>query len=116
MNSSSETPSPLPLPKTTSSMVLNSCKRDQENIKRLAEWIVENPWVDEAKLYTVFPGLAQITFEPLSKALLVEHFGASGWKVDFNDACKIVDGIKFSLRRETVTISGEIPEEEMLKA
>ena len=101
------------LPPTTSSVILNDCKRWTENSAIVARWVVENPWIDKADLDCSYPGISIIRFPAHCKGIVIEHLGASGWTGSSDQFEKVAAGIKFQIRREPVTLFGEIPEEEM---
>lgn len=106
-------PALTPAKQTTTSKILNDCEIAQDNSKKMAQWVADNPWIDNAKLYMALPGCAMILFEPHSKAALVEKLGVSGWSARGDEVAKIIDGIQIVLRRERPTYNGEVSEEEM---
>ena len=103
------------LPPTTSSKIIAACDKEIANAKKVTEWVSNNPWVNQCNLYLSYPGLAMIKFEPHSRATVIKNLGAAGWNGDSDKFEKTVDGIRFQLPREPVTLFGEIPEAEMLK-
>jgi hypothetical protein len=111
----------MPIPQKPS--VLESIKEKTElaasNAAILLSWAQENPWLNETEVHMVLPSSLWIEFKQSSRCILAAKLGASGWIADYsngNPVKHLPNGIRIEIKRDVVcTLSGEIPESEMLK-
>ena len=63
-------------------MVLRlQCEETLRSLRLFEKWMAQTPWLNEAELAVAMPWFAYVCFSPDSKALVLRHFGGTGWRV-----------------------------------
>jgi hypothetical protein len=83
---------------STKTLLRLQCQETVRNVRLFENWMVKNPWLNEATIDLALPWFAYVCFNPGNRRLVLLHFGELGWRVAASgEIRKEVDGVTIAI-------------------